>query len=169
MKEKLCKERHFGVSKTLKTQEILGALSPPPPSSGCWQMTEVKDHDIWLRVMSSQLKWAGLVFIGEKIQPVEVCQARVGEVAEPEVVEPPCSNSMGNSISKWFTLNIISSHLFPRHGFGLNVQPGPWQRNFVDACFLQFHMFPTVWSYTTTIGLLDLYIQVCLKVTSTVT
>ena len=47
--------------------------------------------------------------------------------------------------------------------------PGPWQRNFVDACFLQFHMFPTVWSYTTTIGLLDLNIQVRLKVTFTVT
>ena len=36
-----------------------------------------------------------------------------------------------------------------------NPESGPWQRNFVDACFLQFHMFPAVWSYTTTIGLLD--------------
>ena len=44
---------------------------------------------------------------------------------------------------------------------------GPWQRNFVDACFLQFYMFPTVWSYTT-IGLLDLNIRVRLKVTFTV-
>ena len=49
------------------------------------------------------------------------------------------------------------------------IMSGPWQRNFVDACFLQFHMFPTVWSYTTTIGLLDLNIRVSLKVTFTVT
>ena len=35
--------------------------------------------------------------------------------------------------------------------------------------FLQFHMFPTVWSYTTTIGLLEFYIRVRLKVTFTVT
>ena len=28
------------------------------------------------------------------------------------------------------------------------IVSGPCQRNFVDACFLQFHMFPTVWSYT---------------------
>ena len=35
-----------------------------------------------------------------------------------------------------------------------SLLPGP--RNFVDACVLQFHMFPTIWSYTTTIGLLDL-------------
>ena len=46
---------------------------------------------------------------------------------------------------------------------------GPWQRNFVDARFLQFHMFPTVWSCTTTIGLPEFYIRVCLKVTFTVT
>ena len=41
---------------------------------------------------------------------------------------------------------------------------GSWQRNFIDACYLQFHMFPTVWSCTTTSGLSELYIRVCLKV-----
>ena len=33
------------------------------------------------------------------------------------------------------------------------------------ARFLQFHMFPTVWSFTTTIGLPEFYIRVRLKVT----
>ena len=35
--------------------------------------------------------------------------------------------------------------------------------------FLQFHMLPTVWSCTTTIGLLEFYIRVRVKVTFTVT
>ena len=43
--------------------------------------------------------------------------------------------------------------------------PGPWQRNFIDARFPQFHMFSTVWSCTTTIGLPEFYIRVRLKVT----
>ena len=37
MKEKLCEERHFGVLKTLKTQELPGALpTGPPPGRGPW-------------------------------------------------------------------------------------------------------------------------------------
>ena len=46
-----------------------------------------------------------------------------------------------------------------------SVHTGPWQRNFVDAHFPQFHMFPTVWSCTTTIGLPEFYIRVRLKMT----
>ena len=44
------------------------------------------------------------------------------------------------------------------------AQSGPWQQNFVDARFLQFHMFSAVLN-TTTIGLLEFYIRVRLKVT----
>ena len=51
------------------------------------------------------------------------------------------------------------------HCLHLSTKPGPWQRNFVDARFPQFHMFPTVWSCATTIGLPEFYIQVRLKVT----
>ena len=46
----------------------------------------------------------------------------------------------------------------------INVSTGPWQRNFVDAHFLQFHMFSTVWNCTT-IGLPEFYIWVRLKET----
>ena len=35
MKEKLCEERRFGVLKTLKTQELPGALPPGPPPGRC--------------------------------------------------------------------------------------------------------------------------------------
>ena len=49
------------------------------------------------------------------------------------------------------------------------INTGPWQRNFVDVRFLQFHMFPAVWRCTTTIGLLELNIRVRLKVTFKVT
>ena len=52
-----------------------------------------------------------IAFIGGKIQPIEVCQARVGEVAVPEVAVPLCTNSMGNSIFSWFTLNQIITSL----------------------------------------------------------
>ena len=55
------------------------------------------------------------------------------------------------------------------HCLHLSTKPGPWQRNFVDARFPQFHMFPTVWSCATTIGLPEFYIRVRLKVTFTVT
>ena len=42
----------------------------------------------------------------------------------------------------------------------------PWQWNFIDACpFSSNYMFPTIWSCTTTIGLLEFYIRVRLKVT----
>ena len=40
---------------------------------------------------------------------------------------------------------------------------GPWQPNFVDAHFLQFHMFLTIWSRTTSIGLPAHYISVTWK------
>ena len=33
--EKLCEERRFGVWKTLKTQELPGALPPGPPPGRC--------------------------------------------------------------------------------------------------------------------------------------
>ena len=35
MEEKLCEERRFGVFKTLKTQELPGALPPGPPPGRC--------------------------------------------------------------------------------------------------------------------------------------
>ena len=35
MKEKLCQERRFWVLKTLKTQELPGALPPGPPPGCC--------------------------------------------------------------------------------------------------------------------------------------
>ena len=50
-----------------------------------------------------------------------------------------------------------------------SLDPGPWQRTFVDASFPQFHMFPTAWSCTTKIGLPEFYIRVRPKVTFTVT
>ena len=53
--------------------------------------------------------------------------------------------------------------------FTLSIRSGPWQRNFVDARFPQFHMFPTAWSCITTIGLPEFYIRVRQKVTFTVT
>ena len=35
IKEKICEERRFGVWKTLKTQELPGALPPGPPPGRC--------------------------------------------------------------------------------------------------------------------------------------
>ena len=59
-------------------------------------------------------------------------------------------------------LRVKETHMY------INIEwwgQAPWQQNFVDACFLLFHMFPTIWSCTTTIGLAEFYIRVCLKVT----
>ena len=51
------------------------------------------------------------------------------------------------------------------HNKKLFIKSGPWQQNFVDARFLQFHMFLTAWSCITTVGLPEFYIRVRLKVT----
>ena len=44
--------------------------------------------------------------------------------------------------------------------FPIYSWPGPWQRNFVNTSFLQFHMFPDRLDCTTAIGLLEFYIRV---------
>ena len=70
MKEKLCEERRFGVLKTLKTQELPGALPPGPPPGRCpWTPPGALErapgpHAVkTLRSLRSRPTWTQTIFI----------------------------------------------------------------------------------------------------------
>ena len=68
MKEKLCEERSFGVLKTLKTQELPGALPPGPPPGRCpWTPPERAPGPHAVRTLHSLCSLCSTSVLGHKL------------------------------------------------------------------------------------------------------